>query len=76
MLFKTCIITSPESGIVHIVKMEELLVTPDVLPPFRRMVDELRPARNANAMTTTIIMAAVSFLMPQRVVRWGVKFYS
>jgi len=76
VLFKTCIITAPESGIVHIVEMLELLVIPDVLPPLRRTVDEPRPARNASTTKMTMITATASFLMPLRVASWAVKFYS
>lgn len=62
VLFKTCIITSPESGIVHVVKMVELVI-PEVLLPLGRTVDEPRPARNANTMTITTTMATVWFLI-------------
>jgi len=76
VLFKTCIITSPSSGIVHIVKIVELLVEPEVLFPLRRTVDEPRPARNANTKVMTKTAATVSFFMRQRVALRGVKFYS
>ena len=56
--------------------MVELLVAPEVLPPLRTTVDEPSPARNANTMPMTMIMATVSFFMPQRVAPGGVKFYS
>jgi hypothetical protein len=50
-------------------------LVPDVLPPLITTVDEPSPARKANTMPMTMIMATVSVLTPQRVAAWGVKFY-
>ena len=59
------VVTVETSFVVTVVTMVTG-VTDGVLP-FSRTIDEPRPARNANAMTMTTVIAVASFLMPRRV---------
>jgi hypothetical protein len=76
VLFNTCNSTSPSAEISQVVEIVELVVELEVPLPRKMSVDEPRPVRNDTTMTTTTIRAMTSFLMPQRVASWGVKFYS